>query len=73
MCTCPTADKRTQSGEAAAAEWALSGARRERTNEQRQQQLVRNRRYKTLQVLIDKGEYFSEDAMKMRQPTLFHK
>jgi len=61
-----------QSGEAAAAEWALSGARRERTNEQRQQQLVRNRRYKTLQVLIDKGEYFSEDAMKMRQPTLFH-
>lgn len=61
-----------QSAEAAAAEWALSGARRERTNEQRQQQLVRNRRYKKLQVLIDQAEYFSEDAMKMRQPTLFH-
>ena len=31
-----------------------------------------NRRYKKLQELIDKEEYFSEEAIKLREPLLYY-
>ena len=34
--------------------------------------LARNRRYAKLQKLIDEDEFFSEDAIKQRDPLLFH-
>ena len=34
--------------------------------------IIRNRRYKKLQELINEGEYFSESSIKMRHPLLFH-
>ena len=62
----------TQTVEAAAANWSAV-TRRERSEEEKQTQMVRNRRYKKLQQLMADGEYFSDAAMKLRQPALYHK
>ena len=34
--------------------------------------MAKNRRYAKLQKLIDEDEFFSEDAIKQRDPLLFH-
>jgi len=61
-----------QSSEAAAADWSQYN-RRQRSDTEKQVQMVRNRRYKKLQELMGEGEYFSDAAMKLRQPTLYYK
>ena len=34
--------------------------------------IIRNRRYKKLQELIESSDYFEEDNIKMRDPLLYH-
>jgi hypothetical protein len=34
--------------------------------------IIKNRRFKKLQELIEQGEYFSEEQIKKRDPLMYH-
>ena len=47
------------------------GNKARRLNERTNQTKIRNRRYEAMKELLSKGDYFSDDEMKRRDPLLY--